>query len=275
MRHKRDKYAQSKGIKPKNRVFCPDSMRLKMKFNTQKEAEDFIKWNHDHFENKIPSRVYWCDACCGYHITARPEGDVGVTVNMTLPYLTDALETDKFRVIRTVKMLHNVLNILKQPSGYYGKIGLGKCKSILDCLTNSNNPYYLEEREKLQEIVNQQRDKYKPVWMKRKYCHLVKTKLYRDMCNVDWDEQTVLDKYIYDLKYILYLADNDQYDLNDLPELFLEEWETLFRASSVSNHLTDKMIPDGTDKDNQNEETFSEEEEHGPGMQVSNQGEGF
>ena len=94
MRHDRDKYSQSKGVKPKKRVYCADSMRQKMKFDTEKEAEDFIKWNRANFDDKIPSRIYWCEACCGYHITARPMGGVGVTINMKLPYLTEALKTD-------------------------------------------------------------------------------------------------------------------------------------------------------------------------------------
>lgn len=275
MKHSRDKYTQVKGIKPKNRVFCPDSMRQKMKFDTEKAAEDFIKWNRSNFDEKIPSRIYWCEACCGYHITAKPDGGVGVTLNMKLPYLTEALETDRTRVIKTVKKIYNVLGILKQPSGYYGKAGLGRCKSILDCLNASNNPYYLEEREKIYAIVEQQRREYKDVWMKRKYCKLIKTKLYRVLCDMSADETTLLKRYNYELAYILHLADTDGYDLNQLPELFLEEWETLFNASPVSNHLTDKMTTNGTDTDNQNKEALSEAEEHGPGIQVGDKGEGL
>lgn len=275
MRHDRDKYSQSKGVKPKKRVYCADSMRQKMKFDTEKEAEDFIKWNRANFDDKIPSRIYWCEACCGYHITARPMGGVGITINMKLPYLTEALKTDKTRVIRTVKMIYHVLNILKQPAGYYGKSGLGKCKSILDNLDYSNNPYYLEERKKLHEIVDQQRSEYKDVWMKRKYCRLVKTKLYSSLCDFEQNEQDVLKRYNYNLAYILFLAGNDKYDLNELPDLFLEEWETLFKASSISQHLTDKMKPNessdnGTDKNNQDEEALNEREEPLPGIQGCN-----
>ena len=274
MRHDRDKYAQSKGVKPKNRVFCPDCQRQKMKFETEKQAHDFIKWNSSNFDGKIPSRIYWCEACCGYHITARPEGNVGVTLNMKLPYLTEALEKDKVRVVRTVKQIYKTLNILRHPSGYYGKSGLGICKSILDSLNTSNNPYYKEEREKIYEVVENLRAENKDIWMKRKYCRLIKTKLYRSLCNIDHDEQTVLKKYKYDLAYILYLAKEDGYDIHELPELFLEEWETLFKASPVSKYLTNKMTinetsDNGTDKNNQNEENLHEGETDVPGIQVS------
>ena len=278
MRHEKDRYHnQVKGIKPKKRVYCADSMRPKMKFETEKEARDFIKWNHDNFEEKIPSRVYWCEACCGYHITARPEGKVGVTVNMKLPYLTDALEKDRNRVMHAVKAIHKVLNILKQPMGYYGKIGFGICKSTLDSMDNANNPYYKDERKELMEIVEQQRTQYKPVWMKRKYCKLIKTKLYRSLCDSVHSIDYNIEAYKYNLAYILHLAQDDEYDIRELPELFLDEWETLFQASPVSDYLTDKMTIDdnGTDKNHQTEEALIEAEEHAPGIQNGNQGQGL
>lgn len=281
MIHDKDKYSNKpKGVKPKNRVYCPDCMRQKMKFDSEKEARSFIRWNKDNFDEKIPSRIYWCDACCGYHITARPMGGVGVTINMKLPYLTEALEKDKPRVMRAVKSIYHVIGILKQPSGYYGKIGLGRCKSILDALSYSKNPYYLKEREEIYAIVEQQRAEYKDVWMKRKYCRLIKTKLYSALCDTESDASVLLKRYNYNLAYILYLAGNDEYDLNELPELFLDEWETLFQASPLVNYLTDKMTlnetsDNGTDKDNQDEDDLQEGETDVPGIQVSNQGEGL
>ena len=277
MRHEKDKYHnQTKGIKPKNRVYCADSMRPKMRFETEKEAQDFIKWNHDNFDEKIPSRIYWCEACCGYHITSRPMNNVGVAINMTLPFLEEALKKDKPRVIKTVKRLHKVINTLEQPQGYYGKTGLGICKSILDTLDAAKNPYYKEEREKLRQIVEEQRAFYKDAWMKRKYCKLVKTKLYRSLCNIEQDDLTVLGRYKYDLAYILYLAQNDEYDIHNLPETFLDEWETLFKASAVSKHLTDKMtIDNGTDQNNQDEKTVPETEESVQRVENGNQSKGL
>lgn len=277
MRHDKDKYKnQSKGIKPKNRIFCLDAGRPKMAFESEKEAQNFLKWNVTNFDDKVPSRIYWCESCCKYHITARPMGGVGVAINMKLPYLTEALEKDKPRVMHAVKAIHHVLSILKQPSGYYGKIGLGRCKSILDSLNYSKNPYYIEERKQIYEVVEQQRSEYKEVWMKKKYCRLIKTKLYSALCDIKSSEESVLKRYKYNLAYIQYLAQNDKYDLNALPELFLEEWETLFNASSVSKYLTDKMKQDnGTDKDIKNEEALCKAEESVPGIQVSNQSEGL
>jgi hypothetical protein len=247
-----------------------------MKFETEKEARDFIKWNHNNFDEKIPSRIYWCDACCGYHITSKPENGVGVAINMKLPYLTEALKNDKNRVMMAVKSIYKVINILKNPSGYFGKSGLGVCKSTLDALTYAKNPYYIDERNELYSIVEQQRAEYKEAWMKRKYCRLVKTKLYRALCDFDSDKQTVLKKYKYDLAYILRLAEEDGYNIQELPELFLDEWETLFQASVINDCLTDKMIIDnGTDKDHQDEEALAKTTEHVPGIQDGNQSQGL
>lgn len=276
MLHDKDKYSNKpKGVKPKNRVYCPDCNRQKMKFDSEKEALNFIKWNRANFDDKIPSRIYWCKACCGFHITARPMGNVGVTINMDLPYLTEALEKDKHRVMHAVKMIHKTLYILKQPPGYYGKSGLGRCKSILDSLDYAKNPYYIEQRKEIYGIVEQLRAQYSSVWLKRKYCRLIKTKLYRTLCDVEHGKDVLVKKYLYDLTYILGLAKDDKYNLEDLPELFLDEWETLFKASPVSECLTDKMKTDGTDKDNSDEETLLQGEEYRPGIQVSNQSEGL
>lgn len=248
-----------------------------MRFETEKEAHDFIKWNHDNFDEKIPSRVYWCDACCGYHITAKPEGKVGVAINMKLAYLTEALEKDKHRVMRAVKSIHKVLNILKNPSGYYGKTGLGVCKCTLDALNYSNNPYYTEERQKLYDIITELRNEYKDAWMKRKYCRLIKTKLYRSLCDSEHNIEYNVGTYKYNLAYILHLAEDDKYDIKELPELFLDEWETLFQASSISDCLADKLIIDdnGTDKNHQTEEALVETEEPVPGIQNGSQDQGL
>lgn len=277
MLHDKDKYNNEfKGVKPKNRVYCPDCGRQKMRFNSEKEAENFIKWNRMNFEEKIPSRIYWCEACCGYHITARPMGNVGVTINMKLPYLTEALENDRINVMRAVKTIYKVLGILRQPSGYYGKIGLGKCKSLLDNLNYCNNPYYIDERKQIYKTIEELRARYMDVWMNKKYCNLVKTKLYPVLC--DMDDPYFMQKYVYNLAYLHYLAQKDNYSLENLPELFLDEWETLFKASPVSNCLTDKMkMSDtyGTDKDIEKQNNDEEGETVVPGVNGHNQSEGL
>lgn len=58
-------------MKPtKNRVMCPDCRRPKMLFETERKANDFIKWNADDLEyGSATLRAYYCPACCGWHIS--------------------------------------------------------------------------------------------------------------------------------------------------------------------------------------------------------------
>jgi hypothetical protein len=62
-------------MKPtKNRVFCLDSKRYKMVFETEKKALTFIKFNKDEILNNnsyAPSRAYFCIACSSYHVTSK------------------------------------------------------------------------------------------------------------------------------------------------------------------------------------------------------------
>lgn len=61
-------------MKPKhNRVMCPECFREKMLFETQKQADNFIKWNGDDIDTDGGElRSYYCPACGGYHITSKP-----------------------------------------------------------------------------------------------------------------------------------------------------------------------------------------------------------
>lgn len=57
--------------KPKNRVLCPDCDREKMLFETEKKAQLFIEYNWESLtDDKNKLRVYYCPACCGYHISS-------------------------------------------------------------------------------------------------------------------------------------------------------------------------------------------------------------
>ena len=54
----------------KNRVMCPDCGRPKMQFETERKAQDFIKWNAGDFPQGGESlRTYYCKACCCWHIS--------------------------------------------------------------------------------------------------------------------------------------------------------------------------------------------------------------
>lgn len=100
-------------MKPsKNRVMCPDCGRTKMLFDTQKSADNFIKFNgHEIIDDPSRLRSYYCDACGGYHIT---KAKFAPSVNRT-EKLISAWKGDKttnmnspvnyFKVIDNIKEL--------------------------------------------------------------------------------------------------------------------------------------------------------------------------
>jgi septal ring factor EnvC (AmiA/AmiB activator) len=61
-------------MKPtKNNFFCLDSNKTKMRFETEKKALNFIKFNSHEIEKetgKAPTRCYFCIACNSYHVTS-------------------------------------------------------------------------------------------------------------------------------------------------------------------------------------------------------------
>ena len=60
-------------MKPtKSRVMCPDCGKQKMLFETEKKAQNFLKFNGDAVnpDGTREMRTYYCPACCGYHISS-------------------------------------------------------------------------------------------------------------------------------------------------------------------------------------------------------------
>ena len=60
-------------MKPsKSRVMCPDCGRQKMLFESEKKAQNFLKFNEEAInpDGTREMRVYYCPACCGYHISS-------------------------------------------------------------------------------------------------------------------------------------------------------------------------------------------------------------
>ena len=60
-------------MKPtKSRVMCPDCGKQKMLFESEKKANTFLKFNEEEVnpDGTREMRVYYCPACCGYHISS-------------------------------------------------------------------------------------------------------------------------------------------------------------------------------------------------------------
>ena len=80
-------------MKPKkNRIMCPDCGKPKILFKTEKEANTFLKFNMNEVNPKGDKtmRVYYCPACCGYHISSHKyKGD-----NKSTEHLVEAYNND-------------------------------------------------------------------------------------------------------------------------------------------------------------------------------------
>ena len=60
-------------MKPtKNRIYCNDCQRVKMLFESEAKALNFMKFNADFIateKNRVPVRAYYCRCCGGWHVT--------------------------------------------------------------------------------------------------------------------------------------------------------------------------------------------------------------
>jgi len=68
-------------MKPqKNIRFCYGCHRSKMFFETKSKADNFIKFNKDEIlkeKGYAPVRSYYCEFCCGFHVTSNSSIEVG------------------------------------------------------------------------------------------------------------------------------------------------------------------------------------------------------
>ncbi len=67
---------------------CPDCGRQKMLFETEKEANTFLKFNMDAVnpDGTRTMRVYYCPACCGYHISSHGYNGINRTEKLIKSY---------------------------------------------------------------------------------------------------------------------------------------------------------------------------------------------
>ncbi len=82
----------------KKRIFCPDCGKSKILFETEKEAQTFIKFNSEEIENGEKLRPYYCPACCGYHVSHKKHyrGFDTRTDEMIEDYRRDLSNKDSF-----------------------------------------------------------------------------------------------------------------------------------------------------------------------------------
>lgn len=66
-----------------NRFFCRDCGRVKILFQTEKEANRFLDYNANDIEEengKRPVRSYYCSTCLGWHVTSLENWNVNTRI---------------------------------------------------------------------------------------------------------------------------------------------------------------------------------------------------
>ena len=108
-------------MKPKNRVFCHECGREKMFFESELKALNFIKFNSDNFDEKKPNKVYYCQACLGWHISskggdryANPITDNIVQLFSSVKKITGFYNTETRCYIQSIQSSYSILKSLER-----------------------------------------------------------------------------------------------------------------------------------------------------------------
>lgn len=115
-------------MKPnKSVVYCNNCERRKILFDTEKSAENFMKFNNDEIKLKSgrnPKRSYYCVFCMGWHITSKEEF-IGLTKNEIYfdKYTLEKVEINTENVDRSQKIggVKNELSDISEQEIYFSK----------------------------------------------------------------------------------------------------------------------------------------------------------
>lgn len=87
---------------------CPDCMKEKMQFETEKEAKTFIKFNGSKISDDTEKlRTYYCPSCCCYHISSKPfkNSYKDRTEKLITSYYADIKTEEKKTIISEIQKL--------------------------------------------------------------------------------------------------------------------------------------------------------------------------
>ena len=131
----------SNPIKPsKNLIYCYACRKRKMLFEGKSEADNFIKYNRSGIfeeKGKAPVRCYYCELCCGYHVTSNPSKEEGERLNCRDSQLAHEL-TSFIQTKEKFKELGHVLGVKIQESK--DRMFIGSYQEIID-LYEELKPY--------------------------------------------------------------------------------------------------------------------------------------
>ena len=119
-------------MKPtKNRMFCRECNRPKMLFGDEKQALNFLKFNTGEYEEQVPLRAYYCNACMGWHITSKEgESYINPLVDKIIKQYRGLLGTYSEEVIKMSNTVLSECGTLKKDMSLSPKIIRRKIRNL-------------------------------------------------------------------------------------------------------------------------------------------------
>lgn len=143
-------------MKPtKNQYYCPGCGKTKMLFESQKKADNFIRFNKDAFVEegkKAPVRSYYCPVCGGWHVTSNPNEEQFTTMsdpNSRLTKMERVIMRQKkkrehaFFLMRKNALIEEVKELYTEQNF---KESLRKCREILKLLKDNGKDEWNDNR---------------------------------------------------------------------------------------------------------------------------------
>lgn len=144
-------------MKPtKNRIYCGEFGRVKMLFDTESKADNFIRFNSKDIidkNGKTPVRSYYCKVCGGWHVTSK-----------------ESFDEEKYGLVDKVVSVYNMSTSTRKPyhsnmsqidlmllqaKRQLAKKEYEECKNTLGLVKNGIDdlPSYCKEQKQFEEFL--------------------------------------------------------------------------------------------------------------------------
>lgn len=146
-------------MKPKNNSYwCPDCNRPKMRFETEKKAQNFIKYNGTDILKEGQTveqiRVYYCPSCCAYHITTKPYRKA---YNYRTDMLINAYDRTKANKALLSRLTATDEEIIKEIQKEAQKASVTSVRELKQVITEyfaQHSQYNMKKQEEIRHKIN-------------------------------------------------------------------------------------------------------------------------
>lgn len=123
-------------MKPhRNFIYCVASKKSKILFESQSKADNFIKFNAAEIEEeneKAPVRSYYCQLCCGWHVTSNPSTVSGESLDRRDQRMLQQLDDIHDSKDRVQEIKHAIFQRMKDFDLLLNLCRFSEAEDILD-----------------------------------------------------------------------------------------------------------------------------------------------